>query len=319
LAKAILAMEQKGYVVRCDEYEGLFGAYEDKDEDENVYEDEEEYECDLCGNECGDEDKNKHEYEYLYGDEYKYEDEDDYLYTKGNLQDFTGGSALVKDAERRASIHERYFESVGNAVVVSLLLYIILSFLRRNAKNKKRSKSTTAPSAAAMAARLIAEEEAQEPAPPSKQGSSNKPRRHRHRSKANPDETATGSKGRDEAVRGNVASSSARRGNAGESGDIGRNSPCNSKSDGEIEAHGGEENAGPVFDNDSQSHNEPEGSNSRNMQWVEASSIDYEAGTSHCGVEQPTSTQSSGASATNRGRAEGEATATQTDDRTGNT
>eukprot|EP00242_Pyramimonas_sp_CCMP2087_P016652 CAMPEP_0198207172 /NCGR_PEP_ID=MMETSP1445-20131203/10654_1 /TAXON_ID=36898 /ORGANISM="Pyramimonas sp., Strain CCMP2087" /LENGTH=540 /DNA_ID=CAMNT_0043880117 /DNA_START=309 /DNA_END=1928 /DNA_ORIENTATION=+ len=323
LKKAILALEQTGYVVRCDKYEGVFGAYEDEyedeDEDENEYEDEDEYKCDMCGNECGDEDKYKHEYKYLYGDdmlkylyedEYKYEDEDDYLYTKGNFQDFIkmGGSGLVQDAERRASIHESVFESVGNAVVVSLLLYIILSFLRRNAKNKKRSKSKTVPSAAAaasaaaLAARLISEEEAQEPARPSKQGSSNKPRRHRHRSKANQDETATGAKERDEAVRGNVASSSARRGNAGERGDRGRNSPRHSKSDGEIEAHGGEENAGPVIDNDGQSHNEPEGSNSSNVQWVEASSIDYEADTSHCGVEQLTSTQAERRQQTERER-----------------
>jgi hypothetical protein len=71
-----------------------------------------------------------------------------------------------------------------------------------------------------------------------------------------------------------------------------RNSAHHSKPDGEMDAHGGEENAVPMgFDNDGQGHNEPEGSIGRNVQRVEASSAECETGTSHSGVKEPTSTQ----------------------------
>ena len=58
-----------------------------------------------------------------------------------------------------------------------------------------------------------------------------------------------------------------------------------------MHSHIGEENAGLVFYDDDQNHNEPEGSVGRNVQRMEASSIECEAGTSHSGVEQPTITQ----------------------------
>jgi hypothetical protein len=58
-----------------------------------------------------------------------------------------------------------------------------------------------------------------------------------------------------------------------------------------MDAHGGEENAVPVSDNSGQGHNEPEGSIGRNMQRVEDSSVESEAGTLHKGAEQPTTTQ----------------------------
>jgi hypothetical protein len=59
-----------------------------------------------------------------------------------------------------------------------------------------------------------------------------------------------------------------------------------------MEAHGGEVNGVPaVFDNNGQGHIEPQDSISRSVQQVEACSAECEAGTSHSGVEQPTTTQ----------------------------
>jgi hypothetical protein len=63
------------------------------------------------------------------------------------------------------------------------------------------------------------------------------------------------------------------------------------KPDGDNDAHGGEENAGPVINNGSQGHNASEGSIGRNVQRVEARSVKCEAGTSHSGVEQLSITQ----------------------------
>jgi hypothetical protein len=63
------------------------------------------------------------------------------------------------------------------------------------------------------------------------------------------------------------------------------------KPNGEINAHGREENAGLVFDNDCRSHNEPEGSIGRIVQRVDASSLKCKAGNLHSGVEQLTITQ----------------------------
>jgi hypothetical protein len=98
-------------------------------------------------------------------------------------------------------------------------------------------------------------------------------------------------KGHNEAISGSVASSSDRRYSASERDDIVQNAALHSKPDGDIDANGGEENAGLVFDNNAQSHNEPDGSIGRNVQWVEAGSVECEAGTSHGGKEQPTITQ----------------------------
>jgi hypothetical protein len=167
-------------------------------------------------------------------------------------------------------------------------------------KNKRRSKSTTAPvvdpaakaaaevAAAAMAELLIAEEEEQKQSAPSKQGITNKARRHKNRRRANPEELDTGSKGHNEASCGSVASSSGRRNEAGER-DVGMGAARHSRFDREIDAHRGEENAG-VFKEDDQRHNELRGSISRNVQRVEASSVECEAGTSHSGIEQPPTT-----------------------------
>jgi len=209
-----------------------------------------------------------------------------------NLLMEMGGSALSQEGsdtvfpERRTSLHDA--KSKGHAGVAG--------FQRKNTKNKRRSKSTTvAPvvdpatraaaeeTATAMAALLIAEEEHQKQAPPSKQGSSKKARKNRNRRKVNPDERDTGSKGPDEATGGSLASS---RGtdNAGETDDMGR--------DAQVNAHGGEESAGLVFDNTGRGHNELEGSISRGVQRVEDSSVACEAGTCwHSGVQQPTTTQ----------------------------
>ena len=166
--------------------------------------------------------------------------------------------------------------------------------------NKRRLKSTIAPivdlaaaevAAAAMAALLIAEEEDQKQAPPSKQGNSNKARKYRNRRKADQDKLDTGSKGHNKALSGSVPSSSDRRDNAGERDDMARDTALHSKSDGDIDAHGGEESANLVFDNNGLSHNAPEGSIVRNMQRVEAVGIKCEANALHSGVEQPTITQ----------------------------
>jgi hypothetical protein len=144
-------------------------------------------------------------------------------------------------------------------------------------KSQLRSKLTTTPVvdpaaqaaaevvAAAMAALLLAEEqEDQKQPPPSKQGSSDKARKHKNRRKPNPDEPETDStKAHDEAISGIAASSSGRgRDTAGGESDVmGRDAAPHSTSDGHLEAYGGEENAGPVFNNHDQSHNtKPEGS-----------------------------------------------------------
>jgi hypothetical protein len=52
-------------------------------------------------------------------------------------------------------------------------------------------------------------------------------------------------------------------------------------------ARGGKENAGLVFNNGGQEHNKLVGNISRNVQPVEASGVEYEAGSLHSGVEQP--------------------------------
>jgi hypothetical protein len=118
--------------------------------------------------------------------------------------------------------------------------------------------------AAAMAALLIAEEAKQKQAPPSKHGNSNKARKQRSRRKTNSDELETDSKGHDEGLGGRVASSIGMRDGVGERDDTAR---------------------------DGQSHNEPEGSIGRNVQRLEASSVEREAGASHSEVEQPPITQ----------------------------
>jgi ankyrin repeat protein len=179
----------------------------------------------------------------------------------------------------------------------------VVSFLRKYAKNFRRSKFTAVPVvdpaaqaaaevvAAAMAALLIAEEEDQKQAPPSKQGNSNKSRKQRNRRKANLEELDTGYKGHDETVSSSAASSSGRRDNAGERDDMGRDAARHSKSDGVMDAHGGEGSAGLGCSNNGQSHNESEGIIGRNVQRVEASSGACDAGSSHSGVEQLTTTQ----------------------------
>jgi hypothetical protein len=82
-----------------------------------------------------------------------------------------------------------------------------------------------------------------------------------------------------------VASSSGRRDNADEKGVIGRDATRRSKPDGEIDAYGGEESAGPVFNTDGLAQNEYEGDTGSNVLRLEqgqrASSVEYEAGTSH--------------------------------------
>jgi ankyrin repeat protein len=198
-----------------------------------------------------------------------------------------GGSALARTTDGHTPQH--CAESFGHEAVVI--------FLRKNAINKRRPKSTTAPivdpaaqaaaeaAAAAMTALLIAEEEDQKQAPPS-----NKARKRRNRRKANPDELDTCSKGHDEVLSGSVASGSGRRDNTGEIDDMARDAAHHSKPDADFDVHVGEENAGIVFDNDSQNHNVPEGSIGRNIQRVEAYSVECEAGTLRSGVEQPTST-----------------------------
>jgi hypothetical protein len=121
---------------------------------------------------------------------------------------------------------------------------VLLSFLRKNAKSKRRAKSTTTPvvgpaaqaaaevAAAAMAALLIVEKEGQTQSAPSKQGISNKARKHRNQRKADSDnELDTGSKGPDGLVGGSLASTSGRRDNAGESDDMSRDAAPHSKCD----------------------------------------------------------------------------------------
>jgi hypothetical protein len=89
-----------------------------------------------------------------------------------------------------------------------------------------------------------------------------------------------------------VASSSGGRDKGGEKDDLGRDPARHSTPARERDALVGEENAGPVFNKDDQSHNEPaDGSISRNVQRVEASRVECEAGTLHGEVEQPTATQ----------------------------
>jgi hypothetical protein len=213
------------------------------------------------------------------------------------LVELGGDDVLAQDAPKNTPLY--HAESHGHEAVVS--------FLRKNVKHKRRAKSTTAlvvdpaalaaaeVAATAMAAFLIAaDEEYQKQSAPSKQGST-KARKQRNRGKANPNELDTGSKGQDEAIRGSVASSSGMRDKAALRDDMGKDAERHNKSDREIVAHRGEENVGPASNKDEQhSHNEPEGIISRNVQRVEASSVnDREPGTSHGGVEQqsPTTTQ----------------------------
>jgi hypothetical protein len=166
------------------------------------------------------------------------------------------------------------------------------------------SKSTTAPvvdlaaqapvevAAAAMAELLIAEREDQKHALSSEQGNSNKARKHRNRRKANQDELDTCSKehgGR--VMSGSVASSSGRRDSASGRDEMAQGVAFHSKTDGDTNAHNGEEHAGLDFDNDGLIHNEPEGSIDRNVQRVEVNSIECEASTLCSRVEQPTVTQ----------------------------
>jgi hypothetical protein len=63
------------------------------------------------------------------------------------------------------------------------------------------------------------------------------------------------------------------------------------KPDREIDAHGEEGSACPVFNSDDQSHNESENSIARSLQWVEASSVPCDAGISHSIEKEPTTTQ----------------------------
>jgi hypothetical protein len=203
-----------------------------------------------------------------------------------------GGSVLAQDTQKHTPLH--YAESKGHEAVISLL--------RMTAINKRRPKSTTSPvvdpvaqaaaevAAAAMAALLIAEEEEQKQLAPSKQGSTNKARKQGNRRKANLDEPDTGPKAQDKAISGSVASSNGRRNEAGERDDTGRDAARRSTFDGEIDAHRGEENASPVFKEDDKRHNELGGRISRNVQPVEASSVECVAGTSHSGVEQQSTT-----------------------------
>jgi ankyrin repeat protein len=208
-----------------------------------------------------------------------------------------GSSVLARDNHGMTPLH--FAESKGHEAVVS--------FLRLNANNKRHPKSTTAPivdpaaqaaaevAAAAMADLLIAEEDDLKQAPPSKQGNSNKARKQRNRKKASPDELNTGAKGHNEANTSSVASSSGiRRDIVGERDDMQRDAARYSKLDGEMDAHGEEENAVPaVFDNSGQGHSEPRDSIGGNVQQLEASSsVECEADTSDRGVvEQPTTTQ----------------------------
>jgi hypothetical protein len=72
---------------------------------------------------------------------------------------------------------------------------------------------------------------------------------------------------------------------------MGRDAACHSSSDEEIDAHGGEESAGPGCSNNGQSHNEADGIIGGNVQRLEgSSSVECELGSSHSGVEQPTTT-----------------------------
>jgi hypothetical protein len=118
----------------------------------------------------------------------------------------------------------------------------------------------------------------------SKQGNSNKASKHTNRRKANPIELDTGSKGHDEPPSG-------RRDSGDERDDMARDAARIRKPNGEIDAQGGENTAGLVFDSGGLSHNKPEGSIGRDVQRVEASSVECEAGTTHSRVEQPTITQ----------------------------
>jgi hypothetical protein len=144
-----------------------------------------------------------------------------------------------------------------------------------------------------MVALLIAEVKVHKQAPSSKLVNSNKARKHRTRKKANPDEQNTGSKGHDEKGQNtsNVASGSGTRDNVGDRDDMGRNALHHSEPDGEMDTHRGEENAGPVLNNDGQGHNEPQGGIVRNVQQIEASIVECETGTSHSGLKEPTTTQ----------------------------
>jgi hypothetical protein len=87
-----------------------------------------------------------------------------------------------------------------------------------------------------MATLLIAEEEDEKQALPSRQGNSNKARKHRNRRKANPDKLGTGFKERNEALSSRLASSSGRRGSAGKRDDMARDTALHRKSDIEIDA-----------------------------------------------------------------------------------
>jgi hypothetical protein len=219
-----------------------------------------------------------------------------------------------------------YAESEGHEAVVS--------FLRQIVKNKRRVKATTAPvvdpanqaaaevAAAAMAALLIAEEDDHKQPPPSKQGNSKKARKHNNRRKSTLDEMNIGSKGHNEANSGSVAKSSGiKRDSVGERDDTERDAARYSTPNGEMDTHSGENNADPVFSNYGQGHNEPAGSIGRNVQQGEAHSVECEAGTSDSGVEQPTTTQAERQQQKERRGegAEGQATATEKGNHTGNT
>jgi hypothetical protein len=154
-----------------------------------------------------------------------------------------GGSVYAQAADGATPLH--FVELHGPEV--------ILSFMRKKAKNNRRRPKSTATSvvdpaarataeaaAAAIAAVLIAEEEDQKQALPcSKQGSSNKSRKHRNRRrKSNIDELDTSSEGH-KAISGSVTSRSGKRGNAGERDDMAREAARHySKPDGEVDAHG---------------------------------------------------------------------------------
>jgi hypothetical protein len=205
-------------------------------------------------------------------------------------------AAFVQDSKGHTP--PQFAELHGQAAVVC--------FLMKNANNKRRANSITAPivdpaaqaadevAAATMAALLIAEEEeweAHKRSAPSKQGNSNKTRKQINRRKANLEELDNGSKGHDEATSVSVASSSSRRDDAGERDGTARDAARHSRPDGEMDAYGGEKTAGPPFNNNVPGHHESEGNIGKNIQLVEASSVEREADTSPSGVDQLTATQ----------------------------
>jgi hypothetical protein len=171
-----------------------------------------------------------------------------------------GGDALAQDVVGHTPLH--YAEKHGHEAVVS--------FLRKNMKIKRRSQSTTAlvvdlaaqadaeAAAAAMAALLIAEAEDQKHAPPSKQGNSNKARRHRNRRKSNLYKPGAVSKGLTEAIGGSVASNSGRTRDNADDGMGGRDAAHHCEPDRRFSACDGEESAGLTFKNDAKSHHEQE-------------------------------------------------------------